>query len=132
MSGGKGKSHGGKAGPKGAADGSRQQVSHSAKAGLQVRNFLRFHMVVALGVFWGTKRLVRMGKARAKIQQMMKERFLFFERVSVLTFLSLFYVTQWLAGGEGSPTASRANKQTETRNHEILIEEGYANNSSQF
>jgi hypothetical protein len=37
MSGGKGKSHGGKAGPKG-GDASRQQVSHSAKAGLQVRN----------------------------------------------------------------------------------------------
>lgn len=45
MSGGKGKSHGGKAGPKGAADGSRQQVSHSAKAGLQVRNSLCFYMV---------------------------------------------------------------------------------------
>lgn len=42
MSGGKGKSHGGKAGPKG-ADGSRQQVSHSAKAGLQVRNSLFLH-----------------------------------------------------------------------------------------
>ncbi|KAI9785454.1 MAG: Histone H2A.Z [Geoglossum umbratile] len=34
MSGGKGKSHGGKAGPK-AQDGSKTQVSHSAKAGLQ-------------------------------------------------------------------------------------------------
>lgn len=52
MSGGKGKSHGGKAGPKGAADGSRQQVSHSAKAGLQVRNFLRSHMVIVLSFFW--------------------------------------------------------------------------------
>jgi len=38
MSGGKGKSHGGKARPKGASDGARQQVSHSAKAGLQVSN----------------------------------------------------------------------------------------------
>jgi hypothetical protein len=37
MSGGKGKSHGGKAGPK-AQDGSKTQVSHSAKAGLQVRS----------------------------------------------------------------------------------------------
>ena len=35
MSGGKGKSHGGKAGPK-AQDGNKTQVSHSAKAGLQV------------------------------------------------------------------------------------------------
>lgn len=52
MSGGKGKSHGGKAGPKGAADGSRQQVSHSAKAGLQVRNFLLFYMVVAFNFFF--------------------------------------------------------------------------------
>lgn len=44
MSGGKGKSHGGKAGPKG-GDASRQQVSHSAKAGLQVRNiFFLFGM----------------------------------------------------------------------------------------
>lgn len=52
MSGGKGKSHGGKAGPKGAADGSRQQVSHSAKAGLQVRNFLLFYMVVVFKIFF--------------------------------------------------------------------------------
>jgi len=36
MAGGKGKSHGGKAGPK-PTDGQRTQVSHSAKAGLQVR-----------------------------------------------------------------------------------------------
>lgn len=35
MSGGKGKSHGGKAGHKAGAEG-RTQVSHSAKAGLQV------------------------------------------------------------------------------------------------
>lgn len=90
MSGGKGKSHGGKAGPKGAADGSRQQVSHSAKAGLQVRNFLRFHMVVALGVFWGTKRPVGMGKARAKIQQMMKERFLFLNAFEFLLSYHFF------------------------------------------
>ncbi|CAZ84874.1 unnamed protein product [Tuber melanosporum] len=46
MSGGKGKSHGGKARPKGASDGARQQVSHSAKAGLQfpcgrVKRFLK-------------------------------------------------------------------------------------------
>lgn len=52
MSGGKGKSHGGKAGPKGAADGSRQQVSHSAKAGLQVRKFLLFYMVVVFKLFF--------------------------------------------------------------------------------
>ena len=40
MAGGKGKSHGGKAGPGGGkahADGAKVQQSHSAKAGLQVR-----------------------------------------------------------------------------------------------
>lgn len=63
MSGGKGKSHGGKAGPKGAADGSRQQVSHSAKAGLQVRNFLLFYMVVFKFFFLG---MSGMEKSRAK------------------------------------------------------------------
>lgn len=61
MSGGKGKSHGGKAGPKGAADGSRQQVSHSAKAGLQVRDSPCFYMVAVLGVL-GTNRLGWDGK----------------------------------------------------------------------
>lgn len=80
MSGGKGKSHGGKAGPKGAADGSRQQVSHSAKAGLQVRKFLLFYMVVVfkLFFFFFSFGMNDDGKDRLKIPQ----RLLFSTRLS--------------------------------------------------
>ena len=49
MAGGKGKSHGGKAGPK-PGDGQRTQISHSAKAGLQVKyisdRFLTFSLLL--------------------------------------------------------------------------------------
>lgn len=55
MSGGKGKSHGGKAGPKG-GDGSRQQVSHSAKAGLQVRK----KTTRSFAFIWEVAHLVRL------------------------------------------------------------------------
>lgn len=72
MSGGKGKSHGGKAGPKGAADGSRQQVSHSAKAGLQVRNFLCLRMVVCW-VFGRMDGFARNGKTSDQIEQIIRD-----------------------------------------------------------
>lgn len=49
MAGGKGKSHGGKAGPK-AGEGGRTQISHSAKAGLQVssKSSLRGHLLLRI------------------------------------------------------------------------------------
>ena len=46
MSGGKGKSHGGKAGPK-AGEG-RTQISHSAKAGLQVSFFFFYLFIIII------------------------------------------------------------------------------------
>ncbi|KAI9699473.1 MAG: histone H2A.Z [Candelina mexicana] len=70
MSGGKGKSHGGKAGPKGKEDG-KTQKSHSYKAGLQVCD-------VSLGVILGCGRVedqassVVVLSARARLQVRLK------------------------------------------------------------